>query len=99
MRIRAILDRVVIEPSERIKETEGGYDTSGADIHDHVTRGKVLSCGKGTVKEEMEVKIGDTVWFNKHAGTRLNVELDPTKTPKPRVIVPQNEIMFIEEDV
>lgn len=96
MKIKAILDKVVVKPEKKEKKS-GGFNLTNTSIYKENTRGTVVSVGAGTPSEPMQVKEGDTVWFNDHVGVTLDVELDMSKEADEHVIIRQKEIIFIEE--
>lgn len=66
-------DRVIILPDETKKETSGGIiipDTA----KEKPVQGTVFSVGKGTVDNPLTVKEGDTVLYNKNAGSEIYIE-------------------------
>ncbi|HNY05164.1 MAG TPA: co-chaperone GroES [Candidatus Egerieousia sp.] len=71
MMIKPLADRVLIEPKEAEKKTEGGIiipDTA----KEKPQEGKVVAVGPGKKDEPMELKKGDTVLYGKYAGTEIN---------------------------
>lgn len=64
--MKAILNKVVIEMSERQTETEGGIVLPEVSVKPH-TEGTIISAGE----QVEDVKVGDKVGFPSHLGTRL----------------------------
>ena len=77
MKIKPLFDRVVILP-----EQNKTAQTSGLVLPDTANerqeKGKVVAVANGINfdgdKIEMQVKIGDTVFFNKYAGAEVKVD-------------------------
>ncbi len=77
-KLRPMGDRVVVRPAVREETTRSGIvlpDTS----KEKPQRGEVVAAGNGRVTDEgkrleMEVKVGDTVVFQKYAGTEFKLE-------------------------
>ncbi len=77
-KLRPMGDRVVVRPAVREETTRSGIvlpDTS----KEKPQRGEVIATGNGRVTDEgkrleMEVKVGDTVVFQKYAGTEFKLE-------------------------
>ena len=67
------LDRVLIEPQEAEEKT-----TSGIIIPDTAKEkpqlGKVIAVGPGKKDENMDVKVGEVVYYGKYAGTEISIE-------------------------
>lgn len=91
MKIRPLLDRIVVEKKEAETTTAGGIvipDTATADKKP--MRGKVIAIGTGKYidgkMQPLQVKPGDEVLFGQYAGT--DVKLDG-----------KNYLVMREEDV
>ncbi len=77
-KLRPMGDRVVVRPAVREETTRSGIvlpDTS----KEKPQRGEVVAAGNGRVTDEgkrleLEVKVGDTVVFQKYAGTEFKLE-------------------------
>ena len=88
MNIKPLSDRVLLVPAPAEERTIGGIiipDTA----KEKPLKGEVVAVGNGTKDEEMIVKVGDTVFYGKYAGTEL--ELDGTKY----LIMRQSDILAI----
>ena len=73
MNIKPLADRVLILPAPAEEKTIGGIiipDTA----KEKPLKGEVIAVGNGTKDEEMVLKVGDTVLYDKYAGTELEVE-------------------------
>ncbi len=73
LKVQPLHDRVIIEPEEVKKVTEGGIIIPDT-VKDKPIQGKVIACGNGKDGEPMTVKVGDTVLYGKHAGMAITVE-------------------------
>lgn len=88
MNIKPLADRVLIEPAAAEEKTIGGIiipDTA----KEKPLKGQVLAVGNGTKDEEMVVKAGDTVLYDKYAGTELEFE------GKKYLVMRQSDILAI----
>ncbi|HAW53369.1 MAG TPA: co-chaperone GroES [Flavobacteriales bacterium] len=73
VKIKALADRVLVEPAPAEEKTAGGIiipDTA----KEKPQRGIVVAVGKGKPDEPMTVKVGDTVLYGKYSGTELSFE-------------------------
>ena len=88
--IKPLADRVLIEPKEAEKKTEGGIiipDTA----KEKPQEGTVVAVGPGKKDEPMELKKGDVVLYGKYAGTEINSP-DGKKT---YMIMHQSDILAV----
>lgn len=75
-KIRPLYDRLFVERIEAEEKTQGGlYIPEGAKEKGQT--GKVLAIGQGRLDSEgktipLSVKVGDTIYFGKYAGTDLD---------------------------
>lgn len=77
MKIRPLQDRVIVKRVEEEEKTKGGIiipDTA----KEKPIEGKVVSVGKGKVREDgklqsLDVKKGDRILFGKYAGTEVKI--------------------------
>jgi chaperonin GroES len=86
--IKPIADRVLIEPVAAETQTASGIyipDTA----KEKPQKGKVIAVGNGTKDHTMTVKVGDTVLYEKYAGTELKLD------GKDYLIMSENKIMAI----
>ena len=93
--LKPLGDRVVIRVAKEEEKTVGGIVLASVAKEKPQT-GEVIAVGEGRVLENgtkvpMEVKIGDTVMFEKYSGTE--VELDGEEY----IIVKQSDILAIME--
>lgn len=88
MNFKPIKDRLVVLVSEAETQTKSGIFIPDAAT-EKPCQGQVLAAGSGRVAEDgtlvpMDVKIGDRVLFNKHAGQVVKVD--------------NNEYLILKED-
>ena len=76
-KIKPLGDRVIVQPKEAEKTTQGGIilpDTA----KEKPIEGTVVAAGPGKVEDgktvELSVKVGDTVLYGKYGGTEITVE-------------------------
>lgn len=73
MNIRPLSNRVIVKPDEAPQVTSGGIiipDTARETPH----RGTVVAAGNGLKDEPMIVKVGDSVLYGRHSGTRIEYD-------------------------
>lgn len=71
--IKPLADRVLVQPEAAEETTASGIiipDTA----KEKPMRGTIIAVGKGTKKQPMTVKAGDTVLYGKYAGTEITVK-------------------------
>lgn len=77
MNIKPILDRVLIEPIKKEKETKSGIILSSSSS-ERPELGIVVAFGSGKTTEnekiDFELKLKDKVLFNKYAGTEVSLD-------------------------
>ena len=77
MNIKPLFDRVIIEPDE-INNTSKGGIVLPQTAQDRPQTGKVVAVGSGKDLENnevgMQVRVGDTVIFNKYTGAEVKFE-------------------------
>ena len=95
MELVPLHDRVVIEPSEAEAKTPGGLHLPETS-KEKPTKGTVVAVGAGRLCDtwtserlEMTVKVGDTVLYERYAGTEVEVD------GKKYVIIPETGILVI----
>lgn len=94
LNIRPLYDRILVQKIEEQEErTAGGIIIPDA-AKEKAQTGKVLAIGQGRQAENgnlipMEVKVGDTVFFAKYAGTDAG---------KDRIILREDDILGIVEE-
>lgn len=78
MKFKPLRDRVLVKYSSEEEKTTGGLyipDTA----KEKPQRGKVVEVGPGRVtkdgkREPMEVKVGDTILFEKYSGSKIKID-------------------------
>jgi chaperonin GroES len=95
MKLKPLGNRVVIEPTEQEEITAGGI-VLPETAKEKPQKGVVLAAGQGERDDKgkfipMEVKVGDTILFNKYAGTEIKVD------GKKIIILRENEVLAIIE--
>ena len=78
MKIRPLLDRVIIRRLEEEKTSPGGIVIPDSATEKPV-KGEVVAVGKGKILENgdirpLDVKVGDTILFGKYSGTEVSVD-------------------------
>ena len=78
MHIHPLADRVVVKQLNTETEVQPGTIIIPDSVKEKPQEGEVLETGPGRTENgvlvEMEVKKGDRVFYNKYAGTELNLE-------------------------
>jgi chaperonin GroES len=88
LNIKPLSDRVLIEPVAAETQTASGIfipDTA----KEKPQKGKVVAVGNGNKDHAMTVKVGDTVLYEKYAGTELKLE------GKDYLIMSENKVLAI----
>ncbi|MFT5504687.1 MAG: chaperonin GroES [Gammaproteobacteria bacterium] len=78
MNIRPLHDRVIVRRKEEERTTAGGIVIPDSATEKPST-GEIIAIGNGKVTDSgevraLDVKVGDTVYFGKYAGTELKVD-------------------------
>ncbi|MBL4904891.1 MAG: co-chaperone GroES [Flavobacteriaceae bacterium] len=73
LNIKPLADRVLVEPAAAETKTASGLIIPD-NAKEKPQKGSVVAVGKGTKDESMTVKVGDTVLYEKYAGTELKLE-------------------------
>ncbi|HEY5509940.1 MAG TPA: co-chaperone GroES [Prolixibacteraceae bacterium] len=85
---KILAGKVLIEPQEAEKKTAGGIIIPDS-AKEKPLSGKVVLVGNAKKDEPMEVKVGDSVFFGKYAGTELAIG------GKDYLLVSQSDVLFI----
>ncbi len=78
MKFRPLKDRVLVKYSEEAEKSTGGlYIPDSAK--EKPQRGEIIAMGPGRVTDDgklqkMDVKVGDTVLFEKYSGSKINID-------------------------
>ena len=73
MKVKPLLDRVMVKLEKNEAKTAGGIiipDTA----QEKTQQGTVVAVGTGTEKDPITVKIGEKVMYDKYAGTQVKIE-------------------------
>lgn len=88
MALKTVLNKLIVEPKEAVTKTASGIIIPDS-AQEKPQQGVVIATGTGKADEAMEVKVGDTVLYNKYAGSEVEVE------NKKYLIMSQNDILVI----
>ncbi len=78
MKFKPLKDRVLVKYSEEAEKSTGGlYIPDSAK--EKPQRGEIIAIGPGRVTDDgklqkMDVKVGDTVLFEKYSGSKINID-------------------------
>jgi chaperonin GroES len=86
LNIKPLSDRVLIEPVAAETQTASGIPDTAKE---KPQKGKVVAVGNGNKDHAMTVKVGDTVLYEKYAGTELKLE------GKDYLIMSENKVLAI----
>ena len=94
MKLKPLFDRVIIEPKEESKETQGGIILPSVS-QEKSQIAEVVAVGEGGLPDgkemKMKVKVGDIVLYAKYSGTELE------KNGKKYIVIRQADILAIVE--
>ena len=95
MALKPLADRLIVKPLEAEEVTAGGIVLPDS-AKEKPTRGEVIAAGPGKVLDNgktvrMEVKVGDTIYYGKYAGTEIKVGADEY------VILRQDDVLAVLE--
>lgn len=74
LKIRPLGDRVVIKPLIAEEKTKTGIILPETAEKEKPEQGKIVAIGKGEKISKLGLKIGETVLFEKYAGTDIKIE-------------------------
>ena len=82
-KIRPLADKLLIKIIDDTQQTQGGIFIPDS-AKEKPQKGEVIAAGPGALnkegkREEMEVKVGDTVLFAKYAGTDIKFDRQELK--------------------
>ena len=95
IKLKPLQDRVIVKQTEAEEKTKSGIVLPDS-AKEKPTKGKVIAVGPGKLDEkgkpmEIGVRVGDSVYYGKYAGT--DVEVDGQKF----VILRENDILGVLE--
>lgn len=94
MKLKPLFDRVIIEPKEESKATQGGIILPSVS-QEKSQIARVVAVGEGGLPDgkemKMKVKVGDTVLYAKYSGTELE------QNGKKYIVIRQADILAVVE--
>ncbi len=95
MKVRPLLDRIVVEATSKEETTKSGFILPSASQEKSQTA-RVVAVGPGGVVDgnpvEMQVKAGDVVLYAKYSGSDFKVD------GKEFTIIRQSDVLAVVED-
>jgi chaperonin GroES len=92
--LKPLGDRVVVEPQKQEQVTASGI-VLPEQAKEKPVQGKVIAVGRGKIENgktiPLDVKVGDTMYFNKYAGTEVKID------GKEYLIMRESDILAIVE--
>ncbi len=97
MKIKPLMDNILIEPVEQAEQTEGGIILPKTADKDRPEQGKVVAVGPGKKNDSgeiipVELKEGQKVLFTKYGPTEIKVD------DKEYLIAKQEDILAVIEE-
>ena len=95
IKLKPLQDRVIVKQTEAEEKTKSGIVLPDS-AKEKPTKGKVIAVGPGKLDEkgkpmEIGVRVGDSVYYGKYAGTDVEVEGEKY------VILRENDILGVLE--
>jgi chaperonin GroES len=90
MKIKPLADRVLVKPVKAESKTASGIIIPEA-AQEKTQTAIVEAIGPGTEKEPVTVKVGETIMYDKYAGTQIKMDSEDY------LIVKQSDIIAIIE--
>jgi chaperonin GroES len=95
IKLKPLADRVIVKQTEAEEKTKSGIYLPDA-AKEKPTKGKVIAAGPGKLDDkgkpmEVGVRVGDSVYYGKYAGTDVEVEGEKF------VILRENDILGVLE--
>ena len=90
MKIKPLADRVLVKPVKAESKTASGIIIPEA-AQEKTQTAIVEAIGPGTEKEPVTVKVGETIMYDKYAGTQIKMDSEDY------LIVKQSDIVAIIE--
>ncbi|MGF7139543.1 co-chaperone GroES [Roseimarinus sediminis] len=85
---RILAGKILVEPMAAEEKTAGGIIIPDS-AKEKPQVGKVVLAGESKKDEPMEVKVGDTVFYGKYAGTELNID------GSDYLLISQTDVLYI----
>jgi chaperonin GroES len=85
---KVLAGKVLVVPQEAETKTAGGIIIPDS-AKEKPLAGKVVLVGIAKKDESMEVKVGDTVFYGKYAGTELTID------GKDYLLISQTDVLYI----
>jgi len=98
LNLRPLGDRIIVEPAEQEETFAGGQLVLPETAKEKPQKGTVIAIGEGRRDEngkriQMDVKLGDTVYFAKYAGSDLPLKWDGKKL----LVMKESDIIAVVE--
>jgi chaperonin GroES len=85
---KLLAGKVLVKPVAAEERTASGIIIPDS-AKEKPQQGKVILTGTSKKDEPMEVKVGDTVFYGKYAGTELNID------GSDYLLISQNDVLYI----
>lgn len=85
---KILAGKILVEPKAAEEKTSSGIIIPDS-AKEKPQQGKVILTGTALKDESMEVKVGDTVFYRKYAGTELNID------GKDYLLLSQTDVLYI----
>ncbi len=94
--LKPLTDRVIVKPASQEEVTKSGIVLPDTARGERPEKGEVLAVGPGKVlengqRQEMSVKVGDTVVFTKYAPNEVKIDGEEV------LIIREDDIMAVVE--
>lgn len=89
MQFRAILDRVIVQPDSKVKESvsDGGIVVIDSKPKEKANRGKVIAVGPDFDAEREGYGVGDRIIFGQYSGSEVKVDGEKIQVMKPEDVI------------
>ena len=85
---KILAGKILVQPQEAEEKTVSGIIIPDS-AKEKPLQGKVVLTGESKKDEPMEVKVGDTVFYGKYAGTELNIDSSDY------LLISQTDVLYI----
>ncbi len=85
---KILAGKVLVEPQQAVTKTAGGIIIPDSAKEKPLV-GKVVLVGIAKKDETVEVKVGDTVYYGKYAGTEITIDGNDY------LLIAQSDVLFI----